>query len=300
MPRATRKTVVKRIAADYAEMILQYGQHLESGGASYNAIHTENELRKPNPLVLNFGGGTNSTALLLAMYEREIFPDLIIFANTGGERPYTYEHVAEMSTWCAAHGMPEIVTVQRSGATLEEHCLFHGNLPAKVYGRAECSDRWKRRPVEVFISSWQPAMDIWAKGERVQKLLGYEYGEENRQAKTYAAMKTDKKYQLLTPLIDWRINRQDCIDLIAKHGIKQPKKSACFFCPVNKKHEILELKETYPKLMQRALDMEAKALPNLRRIKGLGFRWSWNELVNSANETGDYDEVAACPVCYDG
>jgi len=37
--------------------------------------------------VVAYGGGTNSTAMLIWMYEQGMRPDLILFANTGGENP---------------------------------------------------------------------------------------------------------------------------------------------------------------------------------------------------------------------
>lgn len=45
-----------------------------------------------------FGGGVNSTAMLVEMHKRGIRPDLILFADTGGERPETYETVATPET----------------------------------------------------------------------------------------------------------------------------------------------------------------------------------------------------------
>ena len=43
--------------------------------------------------IVSFGGGTNSTAMIIGMYRKKIPVDLILFADTGGERPCTYEHV---------------------------------------------------------------------------------------------------------------------------------------------------------------------------------------------------------------
>jgi 3'-phosphoadenosine 5'-phosphosulfate sulfotransferase (PAPS reductase)/FAD synthetase len=51
-------------------------------------------------LAVAFGGGINSTAMLCGFRERGIKPDLILFADTGGELPETYEHVIEMDTQC--------------------------------------------------------------------------------------------------------------------------------------------------------------------------------------------------------
>ena len=41
--------------------------------------------------VVSFGGGTNSTAMIIGMYLHKIPIDLILFADTGGEQPHTYE-----------------------------------------------------------------------------------------------------------------------------------------------------------------------------------------------------------------
>lgn len=43
--------------------------------------------------VVSFGGGVNSTALLVGLEEREERPNYIVFADTGGERPGTYAHI---------------------------------------------------------------------------------------------------------------------------------------------------------------------------------------------------------------
>ena len=38
-----------------------------------------------------------------------------------------------------------------------------------------------------------------------------------------------------------RWGRDDCVAAIARVGLPQPGKSACFFCPSSKKHEIITL-----------------------------------------------------------
>ena len=61
--------------------------------------------------IVSYGGGTNSTAMLVGMYERGIPVDLILFADPGGEQPYTYEYLPIMDDWLARHGMPRLQTV---------------------------------------------------------------------------------------------------------------------------------------------------------------------------------------------
>ena len=79
------------------------------------------------PLVVAYGGGTNSVAMLCGFLERKIKPELIIFADTGGELPHTYNHIQMMSKktmeWW---GIPiEIVykTFKKEKTTLEGDCL---------------------------------------------------------------------------------------------------------------------------------------------------------------------------------
>jgi 3'-phosphoadenosine 5'-phosphosulfate sulfotransferase (PAPS reductase)/FAD synthetase len=56
-------------------------------------------MRQP-PIIVAYGGGTNSTAMLCGFRERDIRPALILFADTGGELPHTYEHLRVMSDKC--------------------------------------------------------------------------------------------------------------------------------------------------------------------------------------------------------
>ncbi|QDU97641.1 hypothetical protein Pla8534_54920 [Lignipirellula cremea] len=42
------------------------------------------------PLVVAYGLGVDSTAMLIGLQRRGVRPDLILFANTGGEKPETY------------------------------------------------------------------------------------------------------------------------------------------------------------------------------------------------------------------
>jgi 3'-phosphoadenosine 5'-phosphosulfate sulfotransferase (PAPS reductase)/FAD synthetase len=44
--------------------------------------------------IVGYGGGTNSTAMLIGLYHKGIPVDLILFSDTGGEQPHTYEYLA--------------------------------------------------------------------------------------------------------------------------------------------------------------------------------------------------------------
>ena len=41
--------------------------------------------------IVGYGGGTNSTAMIIGLYQRGVPIDLILFSDTGCEQPHTYE-----------------------------------------------------------------------------------------------------------------------------------------------------------------------------------------------------------------
>lgn len=231
--------------------------------------------------VVSYGAGTNSTAMLVGLHERGERPDVILFADTGGERPETYRHRDTVSGWCESVGFPRIVTVSEA-ETLEDNCLRRNALPGIAYGFKSCSDHYKIRPQK----RWLKAQGITAPWFWV----GIDAGEAHR-----------AKYEATRyPLIEWDWGREECIKAIASAGLPQPGKSACFFCPSSRRPEILELKRTHPELLARAMAMEANA--ELTSIKGLGRSFSWTDFViNSDAQTDLFVHTAEIPCgCYDG
>ena len=251
--------------------------------------------------IVSYGGGTNSTALLIECVTRSIPVALITFADTGGEKPHTYKYIELFSDWLVKNGMPEITivqTVDKFGElmTLEGKCNDAGVLPSLAYGFKSCSEKHKIRPQNKFVNNWEPAKAEWKAGRRITKFIGYDAEESHRTKKDYS----DKKYDLWYPLVDWGMGRQACVDSIAASGLPQPGKSACFFCPSSKPHEIKQLKEVYPELADRALAMEAKA--DLTSIKGLGRNFAWKDILATDDMFADDFHLAPELVCgcYDG
>lgn len=245
-------------------------------------------------LLVAYGGGTDSTAELIEMQKRGIIPDLILFADTGAERPETYWYIIMFSLWLVHHKMPPI-TVVKGSKTLEEDCLERKALPSLAYGFKSCSEHFKARPQNKYMNHYPQAIETWKKGETVTKALGYEYGEERRMRES-----NDKKYTNWFPLIEWEMDRDDCIKTIADAGLPQPGKSSCFFCPSTRKSEIFELRGSHPDLLERAIKMEDNA--ELTVIPGLGRQFSWKKLIgDDANQLKMFVDVVeqACG-CYDG
>jgi len=165
--------------------------------------------------IVSYGGGTNSTALLIECVNRGIDVDLILFADTGGEKPHTYDYLKLFKKWCVEHGLPEIITVQQvnqygTAITLEQICLNNNQLPSLAYGWKSCSQKHKIAPQDKFMNNYQPAKDAWKDGEKITKFIGYDADESHRSNADYS----DDKYTLRYPLVEWDMGRDECVESI--------------------------------------------------------------------------------------
>lgn len=271
----------------------------EMTGNELFAMH-HSVLRGKSMNLVSYGGGTNSTALLIECMKRDIHVDLILFADTGAERPHTYAYVEMFSKWLVEHGMPEIITVKTVDMHGEEfsiidHCVKNHSLPSIAYGFKSCSEKHKIRPQNKFCNHWQPFKDEWKSGRKVVKMIGFDFDEDHR-IKEYL----DKKYTTRYPLVEWEMGRDECIQSIKDAGLCLPGKSACFICPSTRPPEIKQLAANYPELAEIALMIERTATPGM--VKGLGRNFAWADLL--ATDDMFADDFASTPEmtcgCYDG
>jgi hypothetical protein len=273
------------------------------------------------PLVVAYGLGVNSTAMLVEFARRGIRPDLILFADTGGEKPETYAYLAVILAYLKKVKFPPVVTVRYEPKTatyhtLEGQCLATGTLPSLAYGGKSCSAKYKRQPQDKMILSRFPPAEFVGGGKRVVRAIGFDASEERR---TYAGVvkavgldagedhrltwakpkpgEADEKkpsreawldanyFSYWYPLMDWGMDRAGCERSIRGAGLPVPMKSACWFCPASKKHEIVWLREHHPELLERALAIEENAQPNLTSVVGLGRSFAWGEFLQCLDDT---------------
>ena len=248
--------------------------------------------------ILAFGGGLNSSALLVEATSRNIVFDAILFADTGGERPDTYAHITQMSNWAIQHGQPEIervAYVDKSGkeVTLEQRCIDQKMLPSLVYGFKKCSLRFKRAPQDKRMNNHPIARKVWKDGRKVEKWIGIDADEAHR-----AKIKDDAKYTYKYPLVDWDMGRNECRQIMIGAGLQVPGKSSCFFCPAMRIKEIRKLRSCNPDLLERALAMESNA--NLTTLKGLGGRLAWRTVMDQDEAQQKLFTPSVACDCYDG
>ena len=268
------------------------------------------------PLIVSFGAGVDSTAILVKLYEIGMRPDYILFSDTGAERPDIYQHIKRVDKWLEKVGFPKVTRVGNKVNLLDE-MEKAGDLPSLAFGFKTCSQKHKIAPQNKYIHN-----DL--KILKYVNIVGYGTGEIDRAEKSLRSIKDGKiKFykgedkKLWFPLIDWKLNREDCKALSRAIGFCTSK-SSCFFCPATKKEEISILAEEYPDLIERALALEDKfkakqeerydaeveearrcfgdrwqlmsiedyeeqnvKFPQKSTVKGLGRNWSWRGFLES-------------------
>ncbi len=86
-----------------------------------------------------YGGGVNSTAMIIGLTLQGIKLDAILFSDTGAEKKETYAFIRRFNKWLRKHGQPRITIIRRvtktgTAKTLEQHCLEYKQLPSIAYG----------------------------------------------------------------------------------------------------------------------------------------------------------------------
>jgi len=190
--------------------------------------------------ILSFGGGVNSTAILaLAKMKKLLWPDYIIFSDTGAEWPHTYQYMDYLES-------EEIhityLTGGDCGLTLLEYCQKMNFIPSRM--NRWCTDRWKVTPVNRFRM---------ALGMDTKLIIGIDAGESHR------AEKHSRIYKSF-PLIKMGINRNDCMRIIKEVGWGVPQKSGCYICPYQRRKQWVELKKFHSDLWQIAVDLEKNSI----------------------------------------
>jgi len=150
------------------------------------------ELPEGSPVVVCYGGGVDSTAMLIALHRAGITPDLITFADVGAEKPETYAMVETMSQWCRSVGFPEVVTCTKATlpttgySTLTGNCTENETLPSLAFGMKSCSIKWKQGPQDQYLRGCKSGpnkrdphpiwLDCQRRGIKPTKLIGYDAG----------------------------------------------------------------------------------------------------------------------------
>jgi len=200
------------------------------------ALHMQKDDSK---YVLSYGGGVNSTALMILLVERGYELDSVIFSDTGAEHPLTYNYLAVAQRYLNDHEIPWHVVKSRNGS-LYETCKRRRVIPSQIW-------RWSTRDYKITpIYAYYRSL-----GGHIFQYIGIARDEVERIKSSHVDYVTN-----LYPLIDLNLDREACIRVIKEAGLPVPVKSGCYFCPFNTVERWFELYQGQRLLFWRAVRLE--------------------------------------------
>lgn len=273
-----RKDILK-----IAEYCKDNGFYISDPG-KVNYWKEKRDFTKEQLNILSYGGGTQSTAMLILIKLGKITkPDIVIHADTGSELPETIQFIQIAKNYVEDVLKIPFAIVKSHRGSLHEDYMKHGNIP--IIGSRSCTSNFKiqpqRRLVRIIVGRRNKHL--------ANSMLGITTDEEKRRTEG------DVQWlKLVYPLLDeFRYTRKECILLNNLNGW-DVKKSGCFCCPYQGGKAWLELKENYPDLFDLSIEMEEKK----RRVKGgkLGLYQErpLSDLDNITLEESKCDSGAGC------
>ncbi|MGC8584857.1 MAG: phosphoadenosine phosphosulfate reductase family protein [Thermoplasmata archaeon] len=197
---------------------------------------------------LSFGAGVNTVAILHISDVLEKI-DMIIFADTGAEKPETYQYIEKYVRPYLRRIGKEFVIVKGSEKingmkinNLYDACFEWKMIPTRML--RFCTEKFKIKPIMKYFKENYPH-------EKITTVLGIAYDEAYR-----INNQKWKSYETWYPLVERKITRNDCVNIIKNVGWEIPLRSSCFFCPFQTADEWFWLKNNYPELWQKAIELE--------------------------------------------
>ena len=184
--------------------------------------------------VLSLGAGVQSTTLALMAAAGELgnMPDCAIFADTGWEPRAVYDHLERLQ-----EALPFPVHIVKGGNLLSDILSLADGTKTRIaavpwflsnpdgttgMGRRQCTAEYKLRPIQ----------------RKIVEMLGGKRPKGG--AEMWVGISTDEAIRMKPsrvqyienrwPLIERRMNRNDCIQWLARAGWTAPK-SSCIGCP---------------------------------------------------------------------
>jgi len=215
--------------------------------------------------VLSYGGGTQSTAMLLMALKGEIngvIPDYIIFADTGWEPKRVYDWVDKVNTYIKKAFNREIIFTSAGNIredTLKKLESNEGFVQIPVHsvkengdkslGSRQCTGVYKIRPID----------------KKIRQLLGYAPRKRIKEVvHVWKGISTDEIARVKPSQTSWQVaehplvevanvDRSACVAYVEREGLGTPAKSHCIGCPFNHPDVWREMKRHDPESFQDAV-----------------------------------------------
>jgi hypothetical protein len=221
----------------------------------------------------SFGGGVQSMAVLVLAAQGKLKYDNFLFSNVGNDaenpdtisyfynyaKPFAEKHDIDL---LELHRVPKKGRNKGKNESLYQNLILENRrtieIPVRMAngspGRRSCTYEFKIK----VIAKWQKKNGATLNNPAITG-IGISLDELQR-----ARNKPYYEWQVLEyPLLDLKLKRNDCIEIIKESGLPVPPKSSCWFCPFHTYKDWSDLKKQKPELFQKAVDLEI--LLNKRR-----------------------------------
>ncbi|MCX4754313.1 phosphoadenosine phosphosulfate reductase [Kitasatospora purpeofusca] len=206
--------------------------------------------------------GIQSTALLVLAARGEIDFTTFLFANVGddSEHPATLAYIREVAEPYAVNAgldLHQLRRTRRDGTTetlmerLTRPEIRSIPIPVRMAngapGRRSCTSDFKIKVVGRWLRQHGASADSPAAVG-----IGISVDEIHRANRR----RSEPHEQIEYPLLDLRLRREDCEQIITDAGLPVPPKSSCFFCPFRTVDAWRQQRQEDPELFAQAVALE--------------------------------------------
>lgn len=265
--------------------------------------------------IFSFGGGVQSHAVLILQSQGKLTNpyDAFIFANVGAdsENPATLDYLERYTKPFAEEHNITLIEISKKGRTVREQAI-RPDLRSVVipafkgkggHTNRTCTTDWKIKQVDRAIRTLAYTHCVVGLGislDESHRARNDEWHDRytSKTGKTVIKLGFWRKREY--PLLDLKLTRAACHAIIASAGLPPVPKSSCFFCPFRRPGEWITLKQTDPKLFQRAIELEAAL--NQKGIEGDPYYLHAYKkpLEQAVSDQLTFDELLSCDTGYCG
>lgn len=215
--------------------------------------------------IFSFGGGVQSTAVLVLASQGKVQYDEFVFANVGedSENPTTLKYIEQYSRpFAEKHGI-QFTEVKKT---------IHGE-PTSLYEYLVADNRSITIPV--YLSGGHPAQRNCTTKWKIETIAKHVRETGHREVIIGLGISTDEIHRahkqppegekingvteyLEYPLINLSLSRANCHHIISEAGLPQPPKSSCYFCPFHRISTWVEMRKDQPELFAKVVELEKR------------------------------------------
>jgi len=224
-----------------------------------------------NKQIISLSGGKDSTAMLLVMIEKKEQVDEIIWFDTGWEWPQMYDHIKKLEKKIKKHIWK-----------------LHSKAPFNywMFQKPIYKDR-NKNTLQYYGYGWPSMQRRWCAALKIDVLTYFQRmyvdpiccvgiaADEAAKAKTKEQQEKNPKINgtLRYPLIEYDITEKQALQYCYDHGFdwgglyEDFRRVSCFCCPLQKIDDLRLIKNKYPEIWQKILQMDNFCQANHHKYK---------------------------------